>query len=427
MFKINNTLFINPIDKLLIIKKIINLRKQQGGSIDLSDTSRQQLERLTNTLHNTPVDTSKSIENSNTENSYTENSNTEIIELLNIINGHLSNSDITELTSSLRKLYMIVNQNVLIYSKKYKDILDKVMKDINDDGLSMDTSRTVQVLMDNIAQDPLLVKEQVLYVPLRSSESDTVLQSRSSQLEPLTQSPPRQPVALPQTPRIDTPPVPLSQTPLQPVSPPTSPTKEHSPDQMISDEINETYLSQIEKNLVYMLLHTVDIKKLNTWEKISTKYKLLYNLVVFGNNDSVDMNEELFMYSYTDIAFVQNIINFNHFGLIHWDVATKKIKNYINDLYLFLKGTPEDNNNNNVGKDVGKDVGNNVGKDVGKDAEHTVTEQSIGKILQNNDESDKKSVVNREDLMVVVNDSVNDSDSDSENNSEDDIEKYVNT
>ena len=46
MFKINHELSKNPNERLLIIKKIINLKKLEGGNLEFSNTTQDQLKQM---------------------------------------------------------------------------------------------------------------------------------------------------------------------------------------------------------------------------------------------------------------------------------------------------------------------------------------------------------------------------------------------
>ena len=360
MFKIKNDISKNPKEKLLIIKKIINLQRQRqrqrGGAIELSSNSKEQLQNLSDKLYGNPlskpvIDYSSNIENVDI--------NKEIVNVLNKLQEGIANTDKEKVYVSLEDLYRLLDTNDLEYSEQYKGIIQNVVKDVKEKELSVDLKDKINKLTEDMIQEPALVNEQSYYKKLyMTTTNQDTLQSMSS-LPTMDKKPTTEPI------------LPLEQK---------------------DTTVNETYLSDTEQNLVYMLLQLVGFKNLNTWEKISKKYKILYNIIVKGEDDTDDINKSLCKYSYSDIDFVQNIINFNHYGLIDWETATANIKIYINDLLSLVKGEHTDTINDT---------------------------ESIEKplsIMSNDNDNDND---NEND-----NENENENENDSENDSEEDIEKY---
>ena len=316
MFKINHELSKNPMERLLIIKKIINLNNLHGGNVDFSNTTHNQLDQLTSNLYTM---NSRLI---NDDDTY----GTQVIELLNNINKYIHNSDINKLILYLYKLVVLIDKNILTNYKNYKttlktiiDTLEKNDKKTSDKEL-LNVKQNLKLLMDTIRQDPLLKQHQFEYLPTddRITKKNTtdipdknkafLLSKTSASLKQDTNS--------------------LSVLSAQ----------ENKNKKEDEEDIKSLYLSETERNLIYMLLQAIGIKNIDTWDIISKKYKVLYNKIILGDTDSPDIKDSSFMYSYNDIAFVQNIINFNYFGLINWEMATLNMKKYIDDLFLVLKG-----------------------------------------------------------------------------------------
>ena len=316
MFKINHELSKNPMERLLIIKKIINLNNLHGGNVDFSNTTHDQLDQLTSNLYTM---NSRLI---NDDDTY----GTQVIELLNNINKYIHTSDINKLILYLYKLVVLLDKNILTKYKNYKttlktiiDTLEKNDKKTSDKEL-LNVKQNLKLLMDTIRQDPLLKQHQFEYLPtddritkknttdVTDKNKDFLLSKTSASLKQDTDS--------------------LSVLSVQ----------ENKNKRVDEEDIKSLYLSETERNLIYMLLQAIGIKNIDTWDIISKKYKVLYNKIILGDTDSPDIKDSTFMYSYNDIAFVQNIINFNYFGLINWEMATLNMKKYIDDLFLVLKG-----------------------------------------------------------------------------------------
>ena len=299
MFKIKNEISKNPNEKLLIIKKIINLQRQQlGGSIELSGHSIKQLETLNDKLYNQHITNETTVPDNNKL----------LVELLNKINIDMNESNVDNVKKHLYTLEGLLQQDTLKHSKLYTQNLETLLIEVNMNGLSPKMKENIHRFMNEIIQDPTMADTRQNYI-----QPDSIMPPLETLKSTSSQVPDPVPV-------IDS--------------------KDTAPSQTNYEYLKDNYLSEIEQQLVNMLLHTIGLKKLNTWDKISEKYKVLYNILIFGDDNSIEDSQTLFRYSYNDIAFVQTLINFNHYGLINWETATKNIKMYVNDLVSVLKGTP---------------------------------------------------------------------------------------
>ena len=375
MFKINHELSKNPNERLLIIKKIINLNKLQGGNLEFSNTTQDQLKQITSNLYDLNPDTI----------SENDNYSKQVIELLNNIHKYIHSTDINKIILYLYKLDVLLDKNILTDSKKYKTTLQEIIGTL--ENIDKKTShkeianikQNLKVLIHKISEAPLLKKNKHLYLPIHEeTRTKDFLISKTS-------------------------------TSLKQDNKDSKDSKDSKDDDIHYDskenneeDIESLYLSETEQNLVYMLLNTIGIKNIDTWDVISKKYKVLYNQLILGDANSSDVKHKAFRYSYNDIAFVQNLINFNYFGLIDWEIATLNIKKYINDLFLVLKGNKIEE------KEDDEEVNEDDEDDSEKEDDEEVSEDD-------EDDSEKE---DDEEVSEDVED-------DSENDSEEDIEKIV--
>jgi hypothetical protein len=404
MFKINHELSKNPMERLLIIKKIINLNNLHGGNVDFSNTTHNQLDQLTSNLYTM---NSRLI---NGDDTY----GTQVIELLNNINKYIHNSDINKLILYLYKLVVLIDKNILTNYKNYKTTLKTIIDTLEQKDKKtshkelLNVKRNLKLLMDTIREDPFLKQHQYEYLPtddritkknttdIPDKNKDFLLSKTSASLKQDTDS--------------------LSVLSVQ----------ENKNKRVDEEDIKSLYLSETERNLIYMLLQAIGIKNIDTWDIISEKYKVLYNKIILGDTDSPDIKDSTFMYSYNDIAFVQNIINFNYFGLINWEMATLNMKKYIDDLFLVLKGNKIEEkeiiNKTNI-EDNEDDVDNDDVRTRESGGGEEEEEDSGEEDSEEEDSGEEDS--EEEDSGEEDSEEEDSEEEDSENDSEEDIKKII--
>jgi len=407
MFKINHELSKNPQERLLIIKKIINLNKLQGGNIDFSNTTHEQLNQLKTNLYTM---NSRLI---NEDNNY----GTQVIELLNNINKYIHTSDINKIILYLYKLDALLDKNILTNYKNYKtalkpiiDTLEHIDKNTSHKEL-LNIKKKLKLLIDAIVQDPFLKQHQHEYLQIDDQITKKYTIDVPDKTEGFLLS--KTSTALKQ--EGDS----LSTLSIQ-----ENKNKNKKEDE---EDIKSLYLSETEQNLIYMLLQTIGIKNIATWDVISKKYKVLYNKIILGDMDSPDIKDNAFMYSYNDIAFVQNIINFNYFGLINWEMATLNMKKYIDDLFLVLKGNKIEEKEI-IDKKHSEDNDDDVSSRESDYSEEEDSENDSEEEDEEEDEEDEEEEEDEEDEEEEEEEEDSEEEDseeeDSENDSEEDIKKF---
>jgi hypothetical protein len=101
----------------------------------------------------------------------------------------------------------------------------------------------------------------------------------------------------------------------------------------IITDTDEHYLSIKDKELLQLFINTLDLHTFDIWDNIIKKYKILYNLLRNGDDPTVQMDNMPYRYSYSDLLFIQMLINYNMYALPTWEDATIKIKYFFDKVY----------------------------------------------------------------------------------------------
>lgn len=344
IFKTNNT--VNRKDKLNIIQQIINLNKR-GGNITLTKNTLNTLDKLNKQLDDSsqPIPYEKIEEPEEPEDSTQTES---FLYLLDTLQHNLEKNDHEIITKTLVKISALLNQDSI--SDQDKDFLDEIKIEKYKKTI-IDLKKHVDNLPDNFiysTKDSDINKKITSFI-----EQARIIQSPSS--EQIIHKP--EPVPETETETETT----IDEPEPEPILDESEPTLDESEPTLNEPELEEGFLNETEQELILILINAIGLNKLNTWEKVSKKYKILYNIMSLGDNEEYDIKASLFKYSYNDISFVQNLLNFNNLGLNSWEIATKNIKNYINNLYSLIKDkyTVIQTNETNIDNDSENDSENN--------------------------------------------------------------------
>ena len=98
-------------------------------------------------------------------------------------------------------------------------------------------------------------------------------------------------------------------------------------------DTDDNYLSSKDKELLQLFINTLDLHTFDIWDNISKKYKLLYTLLRNGDDPNIQIDNIPYRYSYSDLLFIQMLINYNMYTLPTWKKATLKIKDFFDEIY----------------------------------------------------------------------------------------------